>query len=905
MLPVDEGGPGVYILPNGIVDVTKTIGDWLLDIEASANTGAFVLGNNTSGLSSSIGSNGGKIKVGLFSLPDTTYSIGNVDGTRLEIKDLSAAAFLALQNGKEDYGVNLSASDVSLFLAPDEGDSFINRLLPTGGTEVHFALNVGWAKSRGLYFGGNAGLRDQVSFNNGLGPKFLNLKSLVYEIKVSDKLFVVFGASAQSQLGPVTATVESIGLKAELKKADEIGNVGPFDLDFSFKAPTGVGIAVESDILKGGGYLSIDPANHRYAGIANLTFRDKLTLNAVGILQTELPDQQDGYSLLLLITAQFAPIQLGLGFTLNGVGGLVGVNRTLNIPYLREQVRAGRMDRLLFPANVLDNPTEVLSTVESSFPAAEGRYVFGLMAKIGWGTPRLITLDAALILELPSPVRLALLGVLQAILPDEAHPIVRLRADFLGSIDFGAKKVAFDATLTDSKILQFALTGDAAFRLYSGENPVFVLTSGGFHPAFQPPANADLPTLRRLTLALANTNDLKIILTSYLALTSNTVQFGSRLDLFLDLPFGFYVEGFMGFDVLFQFHPFRVAAYVGAGVAIKRKGSTKLGIYLSLNVTGPAPWHVVGEASFKVLGFKIKARINSTFGRSAAERLEAVNVHTLFTEALNAAGNWEMELPTGATSNAAVLRSVPEGASNLLLDPSGALVFRQKLVPLGYQLEKFSNASVAGNNRFDITEIKPLQLNGTAIQSADNEEVTDFFAPEQFRRMSDAQKLSAPSFQRMRSGLRLRGLNGLVGGSPVQKVVEYEHVVMSRPATSGVAALSADVVAADSAATPAEVVATTLPPVKPTEATYRKLAKNSSIGRAYLRTRTSARAPRPITWQEDAYAVVYARNLSLYTEAASFPSEAEATAYLQQQVANRAVQASELLVVPAYQLALV
>ena len=47
------------------------------------------------------------------------------------------------------------------------------------------------------------------------------------------------------------------------------------------------------------------------------------------------------------------------------------------------------------------------------------------MAKIGWGTPTLLTADLGLLLEVPEPVRLVILGVVRGILPDERAAILR------------------------------------------------------------------------------------------------------------------------------------------------------------------------------------------------------------------------------------------------------------------------------------------------------------------------------------------------------------------------------------------------------------------------------------------------------------------------------------------------
>ena len=63
-----------------------------------------------------------------------------------------------------------------------------------------------------------------------------------------------------------------------------------------------------------------------------------------------MPDGSPGFSLLIIITAEFGPgIQLGFGFTLLGVGGLLGLNRTMLLEPLVEGVRTGAINSILFP----------------------------------------------------------------------------------------------------------------------------------------------------------------------------------------------------------------------------------------------------------------------------------------------------------------------------------------------------------------------------------------------------------------------------------------------------------------------------------------------------------------------------------------------------------------------------
>ncbi len=83
--------------------------------------------------------------------------------------------------------------------------------------------------------------------------------------------------------------------------------------------------------ITGGGFLYLDPDKGEYAGGLELQFQEFIHIKAVGILNTKMPDGSDGFSLLVIITAEFTPIQLGFGFTLIGVGGLLGVNRTVAV----------------------------------------------------------------------------------------------------------------------------------------------------------------------------------------------------------------------------------------------------------------------------------------------------------------------------------------------------------------------------------------------------------------------------------------------------------------------------------------------------------------------------------------------------------------------------------------------
>ena len=125
-----------------------------------------------------------------------------------------------------------------------------------------------------------------------------------------------------------------------------------------------------------------------------------------------MPDGSPGFSLLILITAEFTPIQLSFGFTLNGVGGLFGLNRTIFVDALADGIRTNAIKSILFPEDVIANITRIISDIKQFFPPQQDHFVVGPMAKLGWGTPSIITVELGLLLDLPNPM-FAIVGVLQ------------------------------------------------------------------------------------------------------------------------------------------------------------------------------------------------------------------------------------------------------------------------------------------------------------------------------------------------------------------------------------------------------------------------------------------------------------------------------------------------------------
>ena len=273
---------------------------------------------------------------------------------------------------------------------------------------------------------------------------------------------------------------------------------------------------------------------------------------AVAIIDTKLPDV-DGWSMFFALFLDLPSIQLGFGFTLTGVGGVAGINRTIDVDALGSAVRSGSLDTILFPEDPIADAPIIIEEFRSIFPPADGSYVFGPIVKIGWGTPTLIEAELGIVIQLPDPLvdRRARFGRPRCCRP-RISTLVALHLDVAGAIDFEAGTLAIDASLHDSHVVGFALSGDMALRAEFGDAQAFLMSVGGFHPRLRPAG--DFPELapgdaRRSRPASV----LRIDFMSLLRARRPTRC--SAEPLHLTPRCGFGIEGGSSFDALIQFSP--------------------------------------------------------------------------------------------------------------------------------------------------------------------------------------------------------------------------------------------------------------------------------------------------------------------------------------------------------------
>jgi hypothetical protein len=771
----DMGDLGLVASPFGAVSLTREVGDWAFLIEFTAGVEAIAYGHHGLTLVASPGTIdvGGRVTATLRAPDQGPASVfGSPTGTRLELGSAKIAAETALSEARQSLAFSVDLSPAALVIAPSDGDSFLASLLPAKGVRTDFDLGIGWSSDKGVTFKGQASLDATIPVSRsfaGVSLSSVHIGMLARDGRIAGDVSVTLDAS----IGPVRATVDRVGVEAVLTFPDEDsgargGNVGVGNLDLGFKPPSGVGLSVDGGPVTGGGVLIADPERGMYAGEVQLQF-EQIAVRATGLLTTRLPDGKPGFSLLVIVSVEFTPVQLGLGFMLVGVGGLLGINRTVAVDALRAGLKTGALGAVLSPPDPKASAGQLVASLAGLFPPAAGRHVFAPTARIVWGSPTLITIELALVLELPAPVRLVALGRMRALLPDEREPIVRIQVDVLGVIDFGRAEAAVDATLVDSRLAQFALTGDMALRINWGDRPSFLLAVGGFHPRFAAPPG--FPELQRVAVALAGGDNPKLRLEAYLALTSNTVQFGARVDLGARAG-SFSIAGFLAFDALVTLAPLAFVVDIAAKLAVKMGGHTLLSVSLALTLSGPRPWRARGRASFSILFLDVSFGFDVTIGDEAPTALPPpVDVAPLLIAALADPRAWTGQLPAGA--DAVTLRKLDPGTA-VLAHPLGMLQVRQRVAPLERTLDRFGSSVPSGARRFRITL---ATIGGVRTTIAP---LQDRFAPAQFTALSDDAKLSAPSFEEMVSGAAL-GADSYATGPAVSVGVVYEQLLVTAP----------------------------------------------------------------------------------------------------------------------------
>ncbi|MBV9821710.1 MAG: hypothetical protein JO144_05650 [Actinobacteria bacterium] len=683
--------------------------------------------------------------------PVTPWQLLGGPGTsRIEVAEAHAGVGFALDAaGRPQLSVRAGTDNATLVLEPGDLDSFLGKMFAGKPQRIPLAPGLTWTNTGGLSLNGGSGLSLDVPLGLSLAD-IVRIDSAHLELAGS----ATAGAglrltlSATFTLGPLTAHVDGIGMSVQLTPGT--GNAGHAQVKLGFQPPRGMGLSIEAGVVSGGGLLAFDPDRGRYVGALALTV-EAIAVTAVGVLTTRNPDgspmlDRSGkptFSLLILISATFPPIQLGFGFSLTGIGGLVGLNRGMAVDALRGAARSGALGSVLFPNDVVRNADSLVRQLDTLFPPVAGGLLIGPMVRLTWGTPAVLKLDLAILLQLGNPLVAVVLGRLRIGLPaDSDLPVVRVNLDAAGVVNFTTGEVSLDAGLFDSMIAGFALTGQLALRARWRDDPDFALAIGGFHPAFSPPPN--FPALPRMAITLASGDNPMLRMSCYLALTSNTVQFGALLELSASAA-GASIKGHLGFDALITLSPFGFAVDIYGSVALRLGSKQIAAVDVTVHLTGPKPWHAVGKASVSLFILTVTVKFDLRIGSASPPPLPTpVQVADQVTAAISSASNWSITPPSGESVVLFSAAKLPDGYA--AAHPLGGFRFTQSVVPFGVRITNFGAAPVTGPAFFAVAGVR---VNGVDARFSP---LTGQFAPAQYFQLDDAAKLSRPSFESYPAG---------------------------------------------------------------------------------------------------------------------------------------------------------
>jgi hypothetical protein len=772
------GGFGLYIRMSGLAELEFPLGrGWQLSLTSPGSPAAealVVAGQGGAGFVRGTSGGGLKTVLALERPADVSGSavFGSKDHSHLEIEH-GRVAFTLDDDDKRGLLFDLSAHADHVIVDIELGrDSFLSKVLPPSlriDTKLGLGVELG-KDGRGLYLDGGVSLVVDLPVNLGVSTSNQQFRFIIQGLHLrvgpppedsgtgADAAFVVaFTADLLATIFGGTATVAGIGAEARLTQAQpgtaaSAPRAGRWEPVLVGVPPKGIGLLFDiKGTVKGGGFISYDAAQQEYSGALQLNATIKgarVDFTGLGMLDTSIPGHPHDWALLVIVTAAGFSWEVGGGFAITGLGGVVGYNRTIDTDAIAAGLRTKSLDAILFPPDPVAQAPHIFSMWKQTMPVADGGWAAGIMARGTWGSETLSEIDLGILVSYdPRGFQVVFLASLRLHAPTKDHPLFRFRLDFVGRMTFDPFGFVLQAALVDSKIGHFPVSGGAVLAVGDGSEFGSLLSVGGFNPHFTPPPN--LPPVDRFRIDLSQRPDLRIRIDGYAAITSQTVQLGGRVQLHAAAgPLA--VDGWFSLDGLVHWKPkFGMSLEVAAGLTLSFEGSPLMELSLDVLFEGPGPWRVHGYVSLSLLFYTLSLPIEGGTDESSYVESSTVDPLQLVRDALSAPRAWSA--PPSAASAAVTLRGDRPGGA-VPAHPLGVVSCRQQAVPLGLQLTHVGNLPLAAPVAVDVTAIT---LAGAV--APDTAPVVEGFAAAQFLDLSDDDALSRPSFEPMRAGLATGG----------------------------------------------------------------------------------------------------------------------------------------------------
>jgi hypothetical protein len=712
--------------------------------------------------------------------------VGPPYDTHLVVQDLGA--FLRVRETEPVFEIGGFVHGLALVVASRWLRTFGSSAIPAvSGLRFDLDFELAYAQGQGVRFNLTSGFQVTFHLNLKLGGDSVNIKLRSVTLKLpieaggdpAFKIRLEARTLISGTLGPVVLVLNGAGAWIGVWKE------GPHPVHYGALAPTGGGVQITAQGVTGGGFFNYDEGPpERYSGALALKIAGSFDVSAFGIYEKTPLGK---ISLVVVIGVRFTPgIQLGYGIAIAGFGGLLGINRRADTDALRLRICSGTAGNLLFPDDPINNAPEILDDLQAFLPAADGVYVFGPTAQLTWiklgGGFQLVTVSLGIFIELPGPTKIILVGVVRIAISTSSKAkdaLLQIRLDLIGVLDFTKKTLEFDASLVESQLLQvFQITGDAAFRLGWGDQPYIALTIGGFHPDYNP-APMQFPKLERLAMTYGSKDNAYLTMRgeTYFAVTTNTLQFGTHLEMGLK-ALGLEALGWVSLDVLIQFSPFHFSAALEAGFAVRFHGISLASVTLRGSITGPGPIVISGSLHIELLFFDVSWQDTFTLGEAAAAAAAAVSS---VVQALQSELTENSNLSGDGGDDVEVIRQAEASDDYAVVSPLGRLAWSQRRVPLDTLVERFENVPL------ETSQSVHLQVAGAT------DSVREWFSPGSFTSLNQSEALNRASFDRLPGGVVFGFGSAASDGVPhTVGVVTYrlpQRVVVPHPASIDIPAV--------------------------------------------------------------------------------------------------------------------
>jgi hypothetical protein len=689
--------------------------------------------------------------------PDLTF--GPPDETRLIVRDLGVDLRVREQ-GEPSVELVARVHGFGVVLTNRWFRSLGLGSVVRDGIRIDADVDARLAEGSGFSLGAEGALETRLLVTKSISV--LRLHSVVLRVPIrADEAHFDIRLEARPhwslKLGPVTLVMDGagawVGWWADPADADKhcIGLV----------PPTGIGLQLDLPGVVAGGFIDFTGGpNDRYGGVLTVKVAPPGGLKGVSItafgvheLSGSPGDPDRKSTLVLVLGVRFTPgVVFGPGIIWIGAGGLYGHNRRASTDALKERLTSGAIANVLFADDPVRNAPILLGDLATLFPPAAGVYVFGLTAQFGW-TPvfndYLIRAAVGVLLEFAGGrlTKIVILGSVIVHLPagpgmsqDKLDKLLNIQVDVVGAIDTVRRTFDVDLTIRRGRFLEiFTLSGDGAIRASFGGQRYLMASLGGFHPDFHPQPSV-FPPMKRVLLAIKD-EDLpgpidKLNVSAYLAVTTNTIQFGAELT--ASISSGHWaINGTIGGDALFAL-PFMFDVSVHGGVDVSYRGHSLIGVSFKGGIRGPSPIVLRGEVCVSLLLFDAcwGDSIQLSSGAAIAGPVIASLVPLLADE-LAVATN----LAVAGDEDPLVLAASPETSSRPVLSPLAAPLWSQNRAPLDLPIVTFEAGHLSDAQRLHLEASRPTTPH------------LDWFTPGSFLELSDAEEMALPSFELHQAGV--------------------------------------------------------------------------------------------------------------------------------------------------------